>query len=222
MGGMRPVSVDAWPPLEAIEPTDGVYTPRQLRLLSDLETIVLTEGFRDLTVAVLAERLHCSRRSLYELAESKEALVLLVIDRLLRRVAKRAEAAMEVETTHVNRLRAFLTEGVVELHRATHAYSQDVADEPSAQALVDKHFRFATHVVERMIADGIAAGEFGPVHPHLAAQLLDAGLARMQQPEVLKAAGVTLAEALEEFLTLFADGIRMPGKTATRRSDKHP
>lgn len=209
---MRAASTDSWSPLDAAEPSEQ-HTPRQLRLLSDLETIVLTEGFRELTVAVLAERLRCSRRSLYELAESKDALVLLVIDRLLRRVARRAQEAMELGTTHFERLRAFLTEGVVELHRATHAYSQDVADDPAAQALVGRHFRFATHAVERMIAEGIAAGEFAQVHPQVAAQALEAGLHRMQDPEVLRALGVSMGEAFDELLTLFADGIR-----ATRRS----
>jgi AcrR family transcriptional regulator len=185
-------------------------SPRQREVLDDLESIILTEGFRDLTVAVLAERLHCSRRTLYELAESKEALVLLVIDRLLRRVGRRAHEAATKGITHFDRLRAFLTEGVVHLHRATVSFSQDVADDPAAQDLVSSHFRYATTLAEQMLTEGIAAGEFTPIHPRVAAQVLDAGVARLQDPAVLRAAKVTLAEALEEFLTLFADGIRAP------------
>jgi len=199
-----------------LRPSGREYSPRHRRLLSDLETIVLAEGFREMTVGGLAARLHCSRRTLYELADSKEALVLLVIDRLLRRVARRAQEAATAETTHFERLRAFLMEGLVELHRATVSFSQDVADEPAAHDLVSRHFRFATTLAEHMLIEGIEAGEFARIHPRVAAEVLDAGVARLQDPAVLRTARVTFAEALEEFLTLFADGIRAPDSTRTR------
>jgi AcrR family transcriptional regulator len=191
-------------------PAAGRYSARHLQVLGELETIVLTEGFRDLTVGGLADRLHCSRRTLYELAESKDALVLLVIDRVLRRVGRRAHEAAATGATHFDRLRAFLIEGIAEVHRATLSFSQDVADEPAAHDLVSEHFRVATGVVVQMLDDGIAAGEFAAAHPQVVAQVLDAGLARLQDPDVLRTAGVTFAEALEEFLSLLADGLRLP------------
>ncbi len=184
------------------------YGARHVQLLDGIETIILTEGFRDLTVGGLAERLHCSRRTLYELADTKESLVLLVIDRLLRRLARRAHDAAQDGGTHLDRLRAFLTKGLTELHRATVSFAEDVADEPAAHALVTAHFRFATNVVVAMLTEGIEAGEFARIHPRVAAEVLDAGLARLQEPAVLRTAGVSFAEALEEFLTFFADGLR--------------
>jgi AcrR family transcriptional regulator len=186
------------------------YGPRHMQLLDGIETIILTEGFRELTVGALAERLRCSRRTLYELADSKEDLVLLVIDRLLRRLARRAHDAAQSATTHLDRLRAFLTQGLTELHRATLSFAEDVADEAEAQALVAAHFRYAINLIVAMLTDGIEAGEFRPIHPRVAAEALDAGLARLQQPVVLRTADASYAESLEEFLTLFTDGIRMP------------
>lgn len=212
---------DLWSPPE-LPDASRELSPRHLELLNELETIVLTEGFRDLTVGTLAQRLRCSRRTLYEIADSKDALVLLVIDRVLRRVGRRAQEAASSGATHFDRLRAFLTEGVVELHRATVSFSEDVADEPAAHDLVASHFRFATSLAEHMLSQGIEAGEFVPIHPMLAAQLLDAGVARLQDPAVLRTARVTLAQALEEFLTLFADGIRAPAparRARARRGD---
>lgn len=187
------------------------YGARHLQLLDGIETIILTEGFRDLTVGGLAERLRCSRRTLYELADSKESLVLLVIDRLLRRLARRANDATHSQRTHLDRLRAFLTQGLTELHRATVSFAEDVAADSEAQALVSAHFRYATNVVVAMLTAGVEAGEFSRIHPWVAAEVLDAGLARLQQPAVLRTADVTFAEALEEFLTLFTNGIRANG-----------
>lgn len=200
-------SARIWSPPEDLA-AGRAYGARHLQLLDGIETIILTEGFRDLTVGGLAERLRCSRRTLYELADSKESLVLLVLDRLLRRLARRAHDAAQQQGTHLDRLRAFLTQGLTELHRATLSFAEDVADDPAAHMLVSAHFRYATTLVAAMLSEGIAAGEFAPIHPRVAAEVLDAGLARLQEPSVLRTAEVTFAEALEEFLTLFTDGIR--------------
>ncbi len=45
---------------------------RQRQLLAALENVYLCEGYRSLTVSDLAEKLKCSKRSLYELAPSKQ------------------------------------------------------------------------------------------------------------------------------------------------------
>ena len=71
------------------------------------------------------------------------------------------------------------------------------------------HFRFGVNTVVNMLTEGIEAGEFtSTIHPRVAAEVLDAGLARLQEPTALRTVGVTFAEAVEEFMTLFTDGIR--------------
>lgn len=213
---VRVTSTQVWaPPADRMARRD--YGSRHLELLDELETIILTEGFRDLTVGGLAERLRCSRRTLYELADSKESLVLLVIDRVLRRLARRAHDAAQKGTSHLERLRAFLIQGLTELHRATVSFAEDVANDPEVQALVNAHFRYATNLVAGMLSDGIEAGEFAPIHPRVAAEALDAGIARLQRPAVLRTADVTFAVALEEFLTLFIDGLRRPAPSFRRK-----
>lgn len=189
---------------------DKSLGPRHLEILDSLETIVLTEGFRDLTVGGLAERLRCSRRTLYEIAESKEGLVLVVIDRLLRRLARVAHDAAAGEERLLDRLRAFLTKGLTELRRATLSFSEDVAAFPETAELIWTHFRYARGIVETMLVEGIETGEFAAIHPRIAAETFDAGLQRLLDPQVLRSAGVSFAEALEEYLTLYTDGIRGP------------
>lgn len=186
------------------------YGSRHLQILDDLETIVLTHGFRDLTVGSLAEQLHCSRRTLYEIAASKEDLVLLVIDRVLRRLARVAREASAQETTLLGQVRAFLIDGLTELHRATLSFSEDVAAFPEAAELVQAHFHYARGLLQEMLQQGMDTGEFTTIHPQIAAETFDAALGRLLDPDVLRAAGVNFAEALEEYLTLFTDGIRRP------------
>jgi AcrR family transcriptional regulator len=191
------------------------YSERHVELLDGLETIVLTEGFRSLTIGGLAERLQCSRRTLYEIAESKDQIVLVVVDRLLRRLARRAHDAALAEQTVFERILAFLVKGLVELQRARLSFAEDVADAPAVHDLVDSHFHYAIGEVAGLLQQGIEDGEFANFHPILVAEMLYAGVVRLLEPRVLRAAGVGLADALEEFLTLFLDGIR-----ASDRSDR--
>jgi AcrR family transcriptional regulator len=186
--------------------------PRHLEILDGLETIVLTEGFRDLTVGTIAQRLQCSRRTLYEIADSKEALVLIVIDRVLRRLARIAHDAARREDDLLDRLRAFLTKGLTELHRATLAFSEDLAAFPEAADLLATHFRYAHGIVEDMLREGISSGEFAPIHPRIAAETFDAAMRRLLEPEVLRESGVSFATAVAEYLTLFTDVIRSQPK----------
>lgn len=193
------------------------FGSRHLQVLDGMETIVLTEGFKDLTVGSLASRLRCSRRTLYELADTKEAMVLMVIDRLMRRLARRAHDAAATEATHLAKLRAFLTRGLTEFYRATVSFAEDVAEDEAVHNLITSHLRHATGVVADMIAAGIEAGEFAEIHPRVAAEVLDAGLARLQDPAVLRTAGVSLAKGMEEYLTLYTDGIQVHRPKRRRR-----
>jgi AcrR family transcriptional regulator len=92
---------------------------RQQELLDALEEIFEKEGFRKVTMAELAARLRCSRRTFYELAGSKEELFLRVLERLLGRIRRLGdEAAGELQDPGA-RLEAFLRPGFVETVQAS-------------------------------------------------------------------------------------------------------
>lgn len=211
-------------PLPDVPPDDlsarRTFTPRQIELLRQLEGVVLREGFAALTIGELAERFRCSRRTLYELAESKDEMVLLVLDRLLRRVARTAHEAVHQQTDPLERVRAFLLAGLVELRSATVNFSEDVASRGAARLLVDNHFRYATRFVQRLVDEGIAAGAFRPVHALVVAEVISAGIERVEDPGVLRAAGITFAEAMDELLSMVVNGIGI--RPARPRKDRWP
>ena len=57
----------------------GQRTRRQRDLLDGLQALFLAEGFRYLSLDVLAARLRCSKTTLYALAPSKEQLAVAVV-----------------------------------------------------------------------------------------------------------------------------------------------
>ncbi|WP_270889478.1 TetR/AcrR family transcriptional regulator [Pedococcus sp. 5OH_020] len=66
---------------------------RRNELLSALEDMLLSEGFRALTMDDMARRLHCSTATLYSVATSKEQLVMALTKDFFR------QATEEIETS---------------------------------------------------------------------------------------------------------------------------
>lgn len=187
------------------------FTSRQQELLADLEEIFFKEGFRNLTILELAARLRCSRRTLYELAPSKDEIVLLVIDRLLQRTGRQAMAKVRALDDPVQRVHAYLSTASTALHHGTEAFSTDVAAHPGAHRLFQEHYRFATSVCAHLIQEGVDQGAFRGIDPQLAAEVIYAGLDRLQEPEVLQLTGHTNAEAIQQMIDLIVYGLAPAG-----------
>src|ERR1700710_2923364 len=81
---------------------------RREKLLDELVTLVLAEGFGAFTLDELARRLHCSKSTLYGLAASKEQLVVAVVKRFFQRATAAVEEAAAVPADHRDRISAYL------------------------------------------------------------------------------------------------------------------
>lgn len=189
----------------------GPFTTRQQEILNGLEAIILEEGFRHLTVGELAQRLNCSRRTLYELAPSKDELVLLVLDRLLRRMGSHAHAQLRKYNDPIQRVESFMGAAISEIRALSLSFAEDVERHAAARRLMTAHYEFATDVLGGVIQDGIDQGVFRPVHARLVAQLLDAAVARLQEPRALRMVGLPESETMEELTSIILHGIIAAG-----------
>lgn len=185
----------------------GPYTERQQEILAGIETIILQEGFAHLSVGDLTARLHCSRRTLYELAESKDELVLIVLDRLLQRMGRQAHRTLRQVQDPAERVRAFMAAATMEIRSISLVFAEDIESHGPARRLFAAHYEFATSVLTSVIEDGIRQGAFRDVSALLVSQALDAAIARLQQPDVLRRLRTTEAEAFTEVLSVILDGL---------------
>lgn len=180
--------------------------PRHREVLDDLEALFLRDGFSGFSVRELASHVGCSRRTLYELAPSKDELVLLVFDRFLHRVGRAAIDAIDPTSSYADQIRDYFGGGM-ELQRISEFFSEDLADDPAARRLFDRHYGYVTAVVEQIVRNGIDAGEFRPVTPAVVAGLLTAGAQRFSQPEVMSDEDLTLDVVADELLELILRAI---------------
>lgn len=205
---MRSSAVPTSPPgadAEAPHPT-----PRQATLLDQLEEIFVQEGFRRVRIGELAARLHCSRRTLYALAPSKEALFLQVLDRLLQRIDHLGREAVAREPVPRQRVAALIAPGFTELRRANRAFFADVQSLPAAKRRLDTHQASRSDQVRELIAAGIRAGDLRKTDPVVAAEVMLAGYRAVVNPEFLSRVNVSSSAAVRIAQDLLLHGLMHP------------
>jgi AcrR family transcriptional regulator len=196
------------------------YSERQERILDGLEDIFLQGGFRRVTVGDLAARLHCSRRTLYALAPSKQQLFLLVLDRLLRRVRKRGQEANRGTAAVQERIVRGMASGVTEIRKASSIFSADIADFPPARRMLEEHQRERIEDARATIEEGIRDRVIRGVHPRLVAEAVLAAVKRVMDPDLLQEIDLSVGEAVDEVEDLFLHGLLHPRRTTSSRARK--
>lgn len=196
-------------------PRSDRLTSRQQELLEQLEAIIVEEGFRHLTVGSLASRLHCSRRTLYDLAPTKAELVLVVLDRRLRRTGRLAREQIAAVDDPADKVDAYLIRSG--LRPTSLRFAEDVAQTPAARRLFADHYRFAMAMLGSILKDGMASGRIRRVDTIVIAEIIDAALERLSHPDVLRATGRSFFEISEELSLLVRFGLVAESPQRPRR-----
>ncbi|HIF92237.1 MAG: TetR/AcrR family transcriptional regulator [Myxococcales bacterium] len=142
---------------------EASLTARQLEILDTLDASVLRSDFADLTMAEIARRMSCSLRTLYDIAPSKDALVLAVADRQLRRVGREAMEALETDLPPLDRLRAYLRATNRVLQPKTVLFSESFRKFEGATELAEAHTRYIVEITRSLLDEAEQEGEIAAV-----------------------------------------------------------
>jgi len=194
--------------------TRSRWSARQNEIFDELQAIFLAEGFRRLTIADLVERLHCSRRTLYSLAPSREELVLIVVDRMFRHMGIEARARLAVHDDPAEALDEYIKTFTTTLRGASRAFTEDLDTYVPTRHVYDRHVRIALDILRTVIERGVQDGRFAPFSPAVVVEILDAGVERLRHPEVLMRTGLSMSEAVSELSELIRHGLVVPGGAA--------
>ncbi|GAA4832146.1 TetR/AcrR family transcriptional regulator [Kitasatospora sp. NPDC048365] len=194
------------PATPAARPT-GRGAARRAELFEDLVALLIGEGFAQFTLDDLAGRLHCSKRTLYGLAGSKEQLVRAAVVHFFRRATERVEAALAAETDPAGRLAAYLRAVAAELAPVSPGFFDDVAAFEPAAEVYERNTRAAAARIGQLIEEGVAAGAFREVHVAFAAEVISSVMVRIQQRQVAAATGLADAAAYAHLAELLLHGL---------------
>ncbi|MFC8511719.1 TetR/AcrR family transcriptional regulator [Streptomyces sp. NPDC057257] len=182
-------------------------TRRRDDLLRQTEAIILAEGFTTVTMDELAQRLECSKATLYSLAPTKEQLVLAVTRDFFRDATAEIEQAVDVEPDLRQRIRVYLAGVGTAMHRHSHAFYDDmVGYEPTAQ-IYHLNSAAAARRVHEMIEEGVRAGAFRALNGHFAAHVVAITIQAVQSGVILERTGLSAGDAFSELGDLLLDGL---------------
>ena len=188
---------------------------RSEEVLEALEKLILAEGFSRLNVSDIAARLSCSKRTLYELAPSKNELVLNVLDGFFRKIRHQAAGATDSKMGPERQVFEYLQVGVVAAERLSAAALADIHRWEPARLIWQEHVRLRVEGLRRIIENGVEAGVFSEVRPAFVAEIVFASINRLREPDFYLSTDLTISEAFHELYGMLLKSLtHRPGNSA--------
>jgi len=182
--------------------TDVRPHTRRDTLLVQLRELFLAEGFSSFGIGDLAERLRCSRTTLYSVAPSKEQLVVAVVRSFFHSAAERIEARVAAATDPRERLRIYLESVAAELQPVSERFFTDVAAFGPANDVYRANTLFAARRVQELVTEGVEAGALRPVHASFVGACVAQIMNAIQRGDVQTSTGLDAAEAYRHLADL--------------------
>lgn len=197
----------AAPPPVLTRDREAALTTRQREILDELGRI-FDKGFVDVTMAELAARLNCSLRTLYGLADGRDELVLMVVDRNLRKVGRAARDAVGDEMTALAAVRAYLSAATVAVQDTTPEFAADMATVAAGMALSGRHSDYLVDVTRALLDLAVERGEIDAVDTAAAARMI-AGLGReFARAEVMPTLASSPKDAADAMVDVVLGGLQ--------------
>ena len=185
-------------------------TRRQEQILDEIGKIALAEGFAHLRVADLAERLHCSRATLYELAPTKEALFARSFDRIAdawiayaNEQTRLAPPGPERIATYAESIARCQAAAVPQLWKDAQAY-------PLTLAVLMERSAESSRDYKGYLEEAVTEGSVRELNPPYVAELILAGARITRDPRFLEESGLTADEAMRELARFIRGGVGKP------------
>jgi len=185
---------------------EAKLTGRQREILDELGRI-FDKGFVDVTMAELASQLNCSLRTLYGLAEGRNALVLMVVDRNLRAVGRAANRVVDDDMSALDAVRSYLSAATVAVQNTTPEFADDMASIEEGRALNAAHSEYIIDVTRTLLDVAVEQQEISPVDTAAVARMI-AGLgSEFARPEVMPTLASTPKDAADAMVEVVLAGL---------------
>jgi AcrR family transcriptional regulator len=190
---------------------------RREALLVRLQELFLAEGFARFNIADLAERLRCSRTTLYAVAPSKEQIVVAVVRFYFRGAAERIEARVAGSEDPGQRLAIYFEAVAAELEPVSAEFFGDVAEFGPANDVYVENTRYAAERVQTLVTSGVKAGSFRPAHASFIGAAVAQVMGAIQRGGIQAAAGLDSAGAYRNLADLVLASLLHDWPPATPR-----
>lgn len=183
-------------------------TRRQEELLGRLVEVMAAEGFARFTLDDLAERLRCSKTTLYALAPTKHELVVEVVKAYFRAAVPTVEARVAGVADPVARVETYLAAVAAYLSPLSREFMDDLSAFGPAREVYERNTAAAARRIRELIAEGVAAGAFREVHAAFVGEIVAVAMFEIQRGEMFARLEMSDAEAYAELASLVVHALR--------------
>ncbi len=160
------------------------------------------EGFSQFTLDDLAERLRCSKTTLYALAPTKQQLVVEVVKQYFRSAVVTVESRVEAASGPSEKVVAYLDAVAEYLQPLSRAFMDDLSAYAPAAEVYRQNTAAAADRIRQLIADGVEAGAFRQVHAAFVGEIVAVAMFEIQRGEMFARLEMSDAEAYAELASL--------------------
>ena len=134
------------------------YTKKHHDTIEDLEKL-LEKGVPDLTMSEIASRLKISLRTLYEIAPSKDQLILMTMDKILIKLGKFALDSVSEIQSPIEKLEQYLFIVNQAVGPKFNTFLKDIEKINGSQKMADYHESFISNYTQKLLNDAIKMHE---------------------------------------------------------------
>lgn len=168
---------------------------------------LLAEGFKSLTADDIAQRLRCSKATLYSLTGSKEQLAVVITKQFFRTATAEIEEAVATLTDPRLRTSTYLAAIGSAMNRCSAAFYADMNSYRPTADVYRVNSAAAARRVQQFIADGIDAGALRDVNGLFVGQLIALAIDGVQSGALVDPTGLTAGQAFREIADLLLHGV---------------
>ena len=135
-----------------------IYTKKHHDTIEDLEKL-LEKGVPDITMSEIASRLKISLRTLYEIAPSKDQLILMTMDKILIRLGKQSLDSVSNIQSPIEKLEQYLFMVNQAVGPKFNTFLKDIEKINGSQKMADYHENFISNYTQKLLNDAIELNE---------------------------------------------------------------
>ena len=185
-----------------------IYTKRHHEIIDALERL-LEQGVPELTMSEIAKKLKISLRTLYEIAPSRDKLILMTMDNILKKLGKFAMDSVEDIDSPINKLEEYLFIVNQAVGPKFDRFLIDMEKINGSKTTADYHENFIKNYIKKLLEEAIEKREIKSIDVK-AFSILLGGIGREFFKEKNKnSINLTPEESANSITSIILNGIKL-------------
>ena len=188
--------------------TNRIYTKRHNEIIDALE-VLLESGVPNLTMSEIAKKLKISLRTLYEIAPSRDELILMTMDNILKKLGKFAMDSVSEIHSPVEKLEEYLMIVNQAVGPKFDRFMKDIEKINGSKKMADYHENFISTYTEKLLNEAIEKKEIQQINTKVFAVLFSSIGREFLNEKNRKSISTTPDENANSITSIILNGIKL-------------